>query len=311
MKILVTGGSGFIGSHLIRLLLNLNYSVIALKRKKSNIADLIKYKNKIIFYNFEEKNIYDKIFTKNKIDVVIHLAGNYLKKEPNNIEAKRIADFNIVESLLLLKAAVKHGVKGFINTGSFFEFKPSSKKLNEDSEKIPFNYYAATKMAFEDILISYAKSKKIRAVTLRLFSPYGEGQENKIIPLIINSLLSKKTLFLTKGKQELSFTYIEDILDAYIKAIKYILSSKYKNYQDFNIGANKCYSIIRIINKLKKISGKSTRINFGAISYYDNDFIHVKCDSSKAKKVLRWQAKTNIDEGLLKTYKYFSTLSII
>ncbi len=304
MKILLTGANGFIGSHLVKKLLDQDHQLTVIKRQSSDLNRIKQYVSSIQFYNYEDHDVFHEVF-KTSIDIVIHLAGVYIKNDNTAEDIHRITRFNIDTASQLVHHATHNGVKGFINTGTFFEYNlTSSKPLHEQSAIVPFNYYAACKVAFAQILKYFATSSKLRAVTLKLFSPYGEMDNDKIIPLILKSVLTRKTLVLQDSSQTLSFTYIDDIIDAYLKAITYIEKKEF-TYEDFNIGADTSYSIREIIDLVSDITKEDVLVEFNKTKLHQKQAIRVLCDNSKAQQMLQWQPGIDIKDGLKKTYEYY------
>jgi len=305
MKILITGGTGFIGSHLIYELLKLNHQIILLKRTVSDTWRINNSLKKITIYNIDKLINFDEIFNDHKIDIIIHLSGKYLKRHPTTTEIKEMNYYNIIIPAQLLDVASKFGVQGFINTGTFFEYNlENTKSINEKSKVNPYNYYTATKLAFEQILKYYCYSGKIKGITLKLFSPYGERDNEKVIPLIIKSFIKNQKLFLTRGDQKLSFTYISDVIDAYIRAMNFIVKNDFI-YENFNIGSNQSHSVKEVVKIIQKISSKKNNIEFGVINNPKDKSINIRCDYAKAKKILSWEPKINLKTGLKKTYDYY------
>lgn len=305
MNILITGGTGFIGSYLIQKLHKINHKIILLKRSFSNTWRINDIMDKLIIYDLDKLVDLENIFSKNKIDLIIHLAGLHIRHHSTIKEIEKMNNANINFPIKLLDIAVKFQVKGFINTGTFSEYKLTIKPASEKDEIEPYNYYSATKSVFENLLKFYTANNNLKGVSLRLFSPYGEKDNNKIIPLIIKSLIFSKELNLTKGEQRLSFTYIDDIIGAYIKSINFMFSDKYKHYEEFNIGATENVSIKKIIKIIEKISNKKNKIKLGVLPYHKHELMFGLCDNHKARKLLRWLPKVSIIEGLKKTYNYY------
>lgn len=302
MNILVTGGNGFIGSHLIKKLLLDKHQIIILERKNSSHSRLIDVQNKLIFYASENFNIFKKIFKLHKIDLIIHLATCYIKSNPSQEEIETMLHSNIVLPTMLLNSAIEHKVKGFINTGTCFEYKLSDHPLDEKAPVRAYNFYAATKLAFEQLLTQYAQNKKIKALTLKLFYPYGEQDNPKLINHIISSIFHKKDIKLNNGNAELNFTYIQDIITAYLKAINFINSKKYHDYEIFNIGSKQAYSIKEIAQTLKKIARSNINIQYKNNSDGIN---YMNCNYQKAKKMLNWEPTHSLKKGLTNTFQYY------
>lgn len=284
MNILITGATGFIGSKLVEKLLTQNHKLIVLKRFPSNSDD---------------------IFKKNKIDVIIHLAAKYFKYEDDE-DIKEMISTNVLFPSILLEKAKKYKIKYFINTGSCFEYGLSKKKIKETGFLEPFNFYAATKIAFEQILKYYCQKKYIKAVSLKLFFPYGENDHrSKLISSIIFSLLNKRVVNLTKGGQQLDFTYVDDIVEAYLKSLNLVASAKSPSYSFFNIGYGKAISVKKVVEILTKIHGDSNLIKLGKIPYNKREIMFMEADNKKARETLGWKPNYDIMKGLTRTYNYF------
>lgn len=305
MNILITGGTGFIGSNLIQKLYKANNKIILLKRSHSNTWRINDFINKLTTYDLDKTNL-ENIFSKNQIDLIIHLAGLHIRHHSSINEIDEMNNANINFPTKLLDVAIRFKVKGFINTGTFSEYRLTAKSTSEKDKIEPYNYYSATKNVFENLLKFYVTNNKLKGISLRLFSPYGEKDNNKIIPLIIKSFINGKELNLTKGEQRLSFTYIDDIIGAYIKSINFMFSDKYKRYEEFNIGTMENYSIKEIIKIIEKISCKKNKIKLGVLPYHKHELMFGLCNNRKASKLLRWHPKVSIIEGLKKTYNYYS-----
>ena len=139
---------------------------------------------------------------------MIHLATNYIKFDKPNDHESLIED-NVNKPLKILNLAIKHNVKGFINTGTFFEVDEDENLIIEDSKIYPFNFYAKTKIEFQDILDQ--SSNVLNSATLRLFSPYGLNDNQKVIPFIIKSIIDKEDLAIENPNINCDFTYVDDI----------------------------------------------------------------------------------------------------
>jgi nucleoside-diphosphate-sugar epimerase len=308
MNILLTGGTGFIGSHLLRALLKKDYSVTLLKRNSSDTWRIKDVLGSVTCIDIDKVSSISSIFTEHNIDTIIHLAGAYIKHHTSEQDIKKLNEANINFPAKLLDYAVKNGVQYVINTGTFFEYARSNDKISESSTIEPYNYYAATKVAFEEILKYYTSHHNLKAVTLKLFSPYGAKDNNKVIPLIIDSLFNNSPLNLTEKDQKLSFTSIEDIVAAYLKVITFLQSTAYKQYEAFNIGSSKSYSVQKIAEYLIDINNKkNTSIHWPIKSEQNDKNTSVMCNSTKAQNMLGWKTKIDIKEGLKRTYNLYCT----
>lgn len=305
MKILVTGGTGFIGSHLVHELIKENHQIILLKRSSSDLWRVKQIINRIRLVNLDKVDDIGKIFVQTKIDAVIHLATHYIKNDSDVSKIELMVKTNVVLPSLILDECKKHNVKIFINTGTCFEYRTKKGKTRETDKKEALNLYAATKLAFEEILKYYCKKGPMRGATLKLFYPYGEKDHDKLIVKVIDALINNKKLELTKGDQKLDYTYIDDIISAYIKTLKKLVESKVNCYDIFNIGSGSAIAIKKVITKLKKLHGKESSISLGKINYSSNEIMYIEADNFKAQEILGWKPKFTIDRGLKKTYDYY------
>jgi len=310
-NIVLTWGSWFIWSHLLKSLINNNYNVFCLIRKTSDlyrIKDILGTENLKLIYCEDIKEV-EKVFTENKISHIVHLATTYKKAhEIDDIDA--MIDTNIRLWTYLCELSLKYWVKYFINTWTFFEYKHYKDKeniLSENSEETPLNLYASTKLSFNNILKYYTNNSGFKAITLRLFSPYWPNDNVKIIPLFIKNIINDwvEELKLSGWEQRLCFTYVDDIVNAYLKCLEKI-EFLWNNYDIFNIWSNDVYSLRDIYKYLCEISGKNWNIIFWAFPYASNEIFYSKCDNSKAKELLGREPTISIENWLSLTYNNYN-----
>jgi nucleoside-diphosphate-sugar epimerase len=300
MKILLTGATGFIGSHVLKRGLNENYQIIIAKRSNSNTKKIKDVLSKVKCYDIDKIPI-SKIFENNKIDLVIHCA-TYYKKNQSYEDISEMIDSNITFPSQILEQMHIHNVKYFINTGSFFEYAVSTKKISETQKKEPYNFYASTKAGFSEILKWYSKNCGIKVIELRLFSAYGPGDNEKLFNFLIKNFINQKKFEMSPCEQRWNWTFVEDIADAYARLIKYIKNMK-SDYECFNIGNEKTASIKEIIKILERMSGKNNLVAYTK-PYVQNEIFYVNCNSKKAQKEFGWKAKHDIKKGIKITYDW-------
>lgn len=296
----MTWATGFIGSHLLEKLIEDDFFVYILVRDGSSfekISHIPAEKYAIIFeYDCE------KIFWEQDIFWIIHLATCY-KKNHSWADISEMIRVNIELPTKILQLCISYKVWFFINTGSFFEYDFSDAPLSENSREKAFNLYAATKISFQNILKFYSENYNIKTLTLRLFSPYGPRDNIKFIPTVIEKLHDWTKMYVENKFQKLHFTYVTDIIEAYILSIKYLQQTNNK-YTIFNIAPENTYSLEEIIQKLEKISWKKIQVIYGI--WKENDIWHSSNNHQKSKNILWWKAKIKILEWLEKTYQYFN-----
>lgn len=303
--ILITGGSGFIGSHLIEELLKKNdYKIIVLSRSEFNNDRLIPFSKKIEQI-FIDKTPLEKVFKSQKIDAILHLATMYVKNHQKSEEVEAMIDANVRFPAVLCDLASRYGVKFFVNSGSFFEYDLNKKKKIKESDRLsPYNFYSATKRSVSEILKYYAESSDMKVVDFRLFAPFGENDNEKLIQLLIKSLLNNNELDFSGGEQRWNYTYVKDIVKAYILATEHMEEIK-SNYLPINVGYDKVTSIRNIARILENISGKKLKIKWGAKPYIENEIFYVNCDNSRLKDILHWEPDFDLKSGLKRTFNYY------
>ena len=295
----MTGATGFLGSHLLEALLNEGYHVIAIKRSESDVSRIEHLLEKVSVYDIDETPLVE-IFSKNSIDYIAHLATLY-RKFDNGQELEEMIESNVSFPALLLELAVKYGVQGFINTGTFFEYDCATLPVDEKAKIKPFNFYAKTKLAFETILSTY--SDKLHINTLRLFSPYGEKDNEKLIPYIIKKSILNEMIELSDGFQKLDFIYAGDIVDAYLMSLRNMQKNYQTSYQVYNIGSGVAISVREVVSIIEQQLGRSIKKQWGAPSKLDIPVAFA--DISLAMNDFGWRPKHSIHEGIEKTIQYY------
>ena len=292
MNILITGGAGFIGSHLVDQLLKKNYKISVIDNLSTGrIQNLKGLKNRIKFYNFDlsKKGKWQDILK--NIDVVFHLAA-LADIVPSIQNPDKYFRANVIATKNLVECCIKNKVKKIIYSASSSCYGIPKKYPTFENETIDPKYpYALTKRMAEEILLHYGSVYKIKTISLRLFNVYGtrsrtSGTYGAMFGVFLKQKLSNSPLTVVgDGKQSRDFTYVLDVVDAFIKCIKYKGS---KNI--FNIGTGKPVSINKIVEILncKKIS----------IPRRPGEPSITHANPSLAFRELGWKYGINIKEGI-------------
>jgi nucleoside-diphosphate-sugar epimerase len=301
-KILVTGGTGFIGSRVLTKLVDNGDIPIVLKRSFSDTWRIKEVENRIVVYDVDKIAIKD-IFALEKIDAVINLA-TYYKKNNSYDDIKKMVETNITFPSQLLELCKIHEIPLFITTGSFFQYNKTNNILDENTSMVARDLYAATKNALEKIMEHYASNTDLKVIELILFTPYGEmDHEEKLVPYIVKQTLLGKPVNLTNGFQMLNLVYVEDIARAFVKA----LDLRQNGFPlRINIANKESYSVRDIITVVEDIIGHHIVVNWGALKTKDIDQDKVLyIDTVATGEILNWKSEFDIYRGLKKTIEYY------
>ena len=295
-SILIAGGTGFIGFHLAKKCLSLNWSVTSLSTNKPKKNRKLKKVN----YKICDVSNYNQINKKIKpdYDYVVNLAG-YVDhtNKPKTLKSHYIGCKNLSNFFLNSK------IKKFVQIGSCIEYgKIESPQKEIKQNKKTFSIYGKAKLLSTIFLQNFYKKYNFPVTILRLYLVYGPFQDtNRVIPVTIINALKNKSFNCSNGQQLRDFTYIDDIISAIIKTLKSLKSSG----EIINIGSGKPIAIKKVIIKICELlnSGKPL---FGKIDLRKDEIMKLYPNINKAKKILRWNSRTPLEVGLRKTIKFFS-----
>lgn len=281
-KILLTGGTGYLGSNILKKLVSEGYKVILLKRSFSNTFRIKEYEDSIVTYDIDKIDI-KKIFLEYKIDIILHCATDYGRK---NVEPLQIIEANLTLPLRLLELGKQSGAACFINTDTILDKR--------------VNYYSLSKGQFAEWLQAYKNDLSCVNIALEHF--YGPGDDKtKFVSYVIDQLLNNaKKIDLTPGEQKRDFVYIDDVVAGFLLVI-----AKYKQfgrgYFKFEIGSGHLISVKNFALKIQQLTrNTATKLNFGALPYRDNEIMEHGVDLTEIHK-LGWTCNNSIEEGLKKT----------
>lgn len=301
MKILVTGGAGFVGSHVTQLLLNQDHSVTVVDNLSTGHKKAIDKRAIFIQTDLSDEVKLEQILPGH--DVVIHMAS-YIEVEESVKKPVEFAENNIVGTVKLLESMRKTGVKKIVFSSSACVYgTPKKLPITEDD---PLgeqeNPYGITKISMEQFCILYHRLFGFDVVILRYFNPYGPGElhdpETHAIPNFIKATLVKKPIPLFwKGEQIRDFIYIEDLAESHVTTLTL------SGLHIYNVGTETGVKVIDVIKKIFEIVGYEVPIdNRGKRK---GDAWELVASSQKIRKELGWEAKVSLEEGLKKTTEFF------
>jgi len=311
-KVLVTGGGGFVGSHLIEALIKLNaavYSIDLLYDKKSYLLTE-KLDKKITPLMFDICN-YQKlksVVQKNKIEYIFHLAAQAIvetayKNPKQTLENNIIGTINIMEL-----ARTNNGIKGVIVASSDKSYGDLRKTKYKESDPLFGDHpYEVSKSATDLIALSYWKTYLTPVVVTRFGNIYGEGDLNcsRLIPGIFGSIVKNKTLEIrSNGKYIRDFLYVKDVVSGYLLLAKNINKAK---GEAFNFGSNETYDVIETINKIEK--SLNMKIRYKIMNTVKNEIPYQSLDYSKIKKAFGWKPEYSISKTSRKMLNWYRNIS--
>jgi len=301
--ILVTGCAGFIGSHLTEHLLKDGYDVIGIdnfndyydpSRKRKNIAGLLKSKRfALIACDVRDKNKLRKIFEKNRIEKIVHLAA-CVGVRPSLEQPELYFDVNVLGTLNLLELARKYKAKQFIFASTSSVYGLNKPPFNEAQETATIiSPYAASKRSAELLCQVYAHNYNIPTTCLRFFTVYGpRGRPDMAVYKFTDGIAKGQAIErYGKGKMKRDFTYIDDIIAGILLALK-----KPFDFEIINLGNNRPVQVNTLIKLIEKNLCKKAKIIDRPMQKGDVPITYA--DISKAKRLLGWKPKTSIEEGI-------------
>lgn len=309
--VLVTGGSGFIGSNLCEKLLALGYYVINLDNFNDYYNPLIKIKNiknavaninyKVIDGDIQDKNLLISIFNLYSVDIIIHLAALAGVRNSINNPLEYI-DIDIKGTVNLLEFARKYNIKKFIFASSSSVYGQNALPFKEtDIVVSQVSPYAAAKQAGELFCSTYNKLYNLPIVCLRFFTVYGPRQRPEMAIHNFSKLISegKVLSIFGNGTSSRDYTYIDDILDGIISSINLNCS-----FEIFNLGNSHPTNIKYLVKLIEENLGKKALIDYTLMQ--PGDVTHTFADISKAQKLLKYNPKVSIEKGIEKFIKWFN-----
>lgn len=301
MKILITGGNGFLGSNLIDLFIKLDYELLVVSKNYNNLSEHI---NKIKFIQYDSTDYYfcEKEIVDFNSDVVIHLAWEGGNSYHHINDTNQIYK-NISTSISLLEIISKQTTKPkFIGFGSFLEYGILNKKASEDQRENPDNFYGLSKNLYKSISKMYCEQKNIDWIWIRPCYIYGnKDASNRLIPSVINKKLLGEEVTLDSCNIVIDYLHVDDFCSAMLE----IINNKVEGI--FNVCSGKEYALKDVLNFISNSTSSNKEI------VYDSNLDRVLapkyiCGSnSKIKNQTNWYPKIKIEDGLLSTIEYYKS----
>ena len=309
-KILVIGGAGYIGSHVVKALLRENFAVTVYDNFSTGQICNLAQEAELVEGDILDFAHLEKVM-KGGFDAVIHLAAK--KAVGESMENPQLySQNNISGSINIFNAMLNAGVKNvvFSSTSAVYGM-PQYLPLDENHPLNPMSFYGYTKMAIEQVMNWYSQIKDFHYIALRYFNAVGyaadgsilgkEKNPQNLLPLIMETITGKRDILHVFGNDYdtpdgtcvRDYIHVEDLADAHVLAIKKLLADG--DSQVINLGTEKGTSVLEIIKSVERVSGK--KVNYDFAPRRAGDPVAVVATSTKAARVLGWRAKyTDIDE---------------
>lgn len=300
--ILISGSNGFIGQHLATALLKKNTCITQIVRLTTQVMHQDK---KTLALDLGNYNQVIEIIKDIQPDYVIHLASskdrNITPNQFRNIYGNNVTiSLNLIDACLQLKE-----FKRFIFLGSCDEYGQIETPFHESQREMPTNAYGLSKLAITKILSSLHQTENFPSLVLRPTVIYGPNQGKEMfLPALIQSLLAQKDFPMTLGQQMRDFVYVDDVVDAIVKAIQ---ADDQVNGQVINIGSGVSHQVKDIANLTAQLihPNADKYLQFGALPYRPNEPMNYAVNIDRAKQLLDWQPQTSLQQGLQQTIAQF------
>lgn len=322
MKIAVAGGAGYIGSHTVAQLIKNGNDVIVIDNLATGHLEAIDPEARLYHGDIRDRAFLDGVFSKEKVDAVIHFAATSLVGESMEKPLKYYSN-NLYGTLVLLESMVAHYVDKIVFSSTAATYgEPEKVPICETDATCPTNPYGQTKLAMEKMFKWVGKAHGLRFVSLRYFNACGAGDsgtigedhspETHLIPLVLQVPLGKRDAvsifgddYDTKdGTCVRDYIHVDDLAQAHIKAVHYLMDGGASNI--FNLGNGVGFTVKEVIETARQVTGKA--IEAQVASRRAGDPAVLIASSDKAKKVLGWDPqKADLAEIIASAWRWHTS----
>lgn len=320
MKVLVTGGAGYIGSHFVKILINEGIDCIVLDNLSRGHKEAVPPDVTLEIVDLLDFNAIENVINTHGVDSVVHFAAFAYVGESVENPAMYYQN-NVVGSFNLIKATVEAKIKKFVfsSTCSLYG-NPAKVPISEEQSTNPINPYAQTKLTIENMLKDFENAYDLKSVCLRYFNAAGadflgeigesHNPEPHLIPIVLNTALGIREQVLVFGDDYETkdgtcirdYIHINDLGDAHLRALTYLNNGGESSI--INLGTGEGNSVKEIIDTTEKITKKTIKKKI--VERRPGDPAVLIADNSKAKRVLGWEPKYNLEQTISSAYKWHS-----
>ena len=299
MNILVTGGSGFIGSHLVEELVNRGADVVVVDinddKNSYFFRQSLHKKARFLKIDITDRKKITEFIVKNKFDYIYHLAAQAIVEKSYN-DPYNAFETNIMGTVNVLEAArASSGIKGVIVASSDKAYGKTKKKYTEESPLRGDHPYDVSKSCTDLISLAYYKTYNLPVVVTRFGNVYGEGDlhMDRIIPGICEAIIKKSTLKIrSDGTYVRDYLYVKDVAAGYVFLLEKINQTKGNAY---NFSSNDTYSVLDLIKKAEQVL--KTKISYKIMNTAKNEIPYQHLDDAKIRK-LGWNPQYSLEKSL-------------
>ena len=296
MKIFVTGGTGFIGSHLVRELLADGQEVTMLRREKSSLTRCVDFEKQVAWVIQDQPDWAQQVIDQ-KPDVILHAAWAGVTAAERADWKLQAANLALFADLLQIADHVK--LKHFVTFGSQAEYGPINGRVDETHPCRPETAYGATKLACLALLEGFARQKGMAYAWLRLFSIYGPGEgDSWFIPNLIRQMRLGQSPQLSGCEQRYDYLHVRDLAMGVLAVLRHPEKSGV-----FNLSSNASLPLKQVVQLVKEYTGCQAEPMFGALPYRPGQSMHLEGDSTRFNQAFAFKPQINLNDGLCQLVK--------
>lgn len=303
-RVLVTGITGFIGSHLAERLVAEGARVSAIGRKPATELRALGIVEEIDYYSASRwtRETLEPIVRSVRPEIVFHLAAAGVT-EPY-LDAEVAVQFNVGATLALLQSVSPGEYERFVYVGTCYEYGHTTPPISEDVPLDPVNIYAASKAAASLFCQMYHRSYGWPIIIVRPFAAYGPRQSARaLIPQVIDHALRGQDFEMTPGEQGRDWIYVSDLVEGLVLAAV----AERAVGQTINLCTGEEHSVREVVSQVLALMGNPVRAVPGARPYRPGEVWHLVGDNRKAKELLHWEPRVSLEEGLRRTIAWYTT----
>lgn len=304
-RVLVTGAAGFIGSHLVKRLLDEGAEVHVLLKAGDSTWRIKDHLDRLVV---SESDIADlsslqSTIPRIKPHLVFHLAAL--------VDVARVWDAvlpmtrtNLLGTINLLTALQKSSFEMFVHTSSSEEYGAAPAPCREDQRELPISPYSFSKLSSTHFCQMAAKTFDLPITTLRLFPAYGPFQESGMfIPSAITALLKTRAFQMSPGEQKREFNFVDDVVEAYLR----VAGCSAARGEVLNVGNGIPYTLKQVVGMIQQLIGGDLKVEIGALPYRKGEGAESYCDNSKLRRLTGWSPQVSLEEGLQLTVEWYKS----